>query len=192
MRCPSCGDEYEPHATHCASCRVELVPDHAPPPPPRADALLGTFHPVLAERIAGLLSGRGIPHEAIAVGDNDVEVLIAADFRNDLRAELAVNWQEFVRRVPRDVLDGLLAEGESMPGWRDAPTSAWVDRDGRLRMAATEDEEADDDANRVLGPGLVVAGLLLVVLGWVADDSLQSFLILIGVGSAALGLLLPR
>jgi hypothetical protein len=48
MHCPSCNDEFEAHVTWCASCRVELIPEGATPPPAVPDARLGLFHAAVA------------------------------------------------------------------------------------------------------------------------------------------------
>jgi hypothetical protein len=186
--CPSCYDEYDEGTTVCATCGVPLVADDAPLPP-RVDRLLGTFHPILAERIEGLLLRRGIAHTAVPLDDR-VEVVVDRDFRDDLRAELAVNWVALVNGLDLEDRAAVVAAGGEHPGWFDAPIGAWIDREGRLQVDAGPDEEALADAGRLWGPTLLVIGVVVGLFGWYGQDS--AFLLLVGIVTAVIGLLLPR
>lgn len=195
MHCPVCGDEYQPGVTQCVDCEVALTDDPGAPAPEAVpdDELLGRFHPRAAEPVVALLERRRIRHETFPL-DDEVEVVVDGDYRDDLRAELLVNWSELVGRIPQDEVWDVLAEGGNLPGWRDAPEAAWVDRDGRMQVA-DEQEDVERDATRVVGPGLVTAGIVLVVLGWFASgtlDNTATLLVVVGIGSAVLGLFLPR
>ena len=188
MRCPRCGDEYEDHVSECAQCGVPLMPPGASPPP-RTDALLGTFHPVPATQVLDLLQRRGIEHDHVEA-DGRVEVLVDREWRDDLRAELAVNWRELISRLPRDDMYGILSEGGRQPGWYDAPEGAWVDRDGRLKVEPAGDEELEADAARTVGPGLVGFGAFLVLVGWYVGG--VAWMVVLGVGLVLTGVFLPR
>lgn len=187
--CPSCHDEYRAGATTCASCRVPLLADDAELPP-RVDRLLGVFHVAVVDRVTDLLGRRGIAHETVPAGDERVEVVVDRDFRDDLRAELAVNWHEIVAQLDSEVKVEVLSARAPQPGWFDAPVSAWVDRDGRLQVDPGADEEAMADAGRLWGPTLVVIGVVVGLFGWYGQGS--SGLLVMGLAVAGLGLFLPR
>jgi hypothetical protein len=187
--CPQCHDEYDDGVTACAECRVPLLPDGAPLPP-RVDRLLGVFHPVMATSVTALLARRAIAHEVLSVDDGRVEVVVDRDFRDDLRAELAVNWTELVQHTDPDLLVEVLRVGAPQPGWYDAPASAWVDRNGRLQVDRGEDDESLAEAGRQWGPTLVVVGAVVGLFGWYGQDS--GGLLVLGLGLAGLGLFLPR
>ena len=187
--CPSCHDQYTAGTERCASCQVPLIPDDAPLPP-RVDRLLGTFHVHVADRVTALLVRRGIAHEVLPVGQDRVEVVVDRDFRDDLRAELAVNWARLVQGLDPDEQVEVLAADAPQPGWFDAPSSAWVDRAGRLQVDAGGDEEAMADAGRLWGPSLVVIGVVVGLFGWYGQDS--GALLVVGLAMAGLGLFLPR
>ena len=188
--CPSCHDQYDADGPdRCATCDVPLVPDDVELPP-RVDRLLGTFHVAVVDRVTALLTRRGIAHEVVPAGDDRVEVIADRDHRDDLRAELAVNWDGIVASLDREVVVELLRAGAPQPGWFDAPTSAWVDRQGRLQVDAGDDEDAMAEAGRLWGPTLVVIGVVVGLFGWYGQDS--SPLLVLGLGMAALGLFLPR
>jgi hypothetical protein len=190
MRCPSCQDEYEPDVTTCASCGVPLVPDAAvvAPVPAAVDVRLGTFHPAVTGLVLGVLDRRGVPYDTRTT-DRGVEVLVADEWRDDLRAELTMTWGDLVRRLDEDDALAVLGAGGSTPGWVDAPRGGYVDRHGRL-VVAVEDDERDDDAGRVVGPTLLTLGAIIAVLGWWLFDSAP--ITLAGLALAVLGLVLPR
>lgn len=190
MRCPRCHDEYEPDVARCVHCDVPLLADDVPLPP-RVDALLGTFHPAVAEQLRSLVEHRGIAADAVPLGDR-VEVLVDREWRDDLRAELVVRWREIVTALPDEERLEVAALGGSQPGWYDAPRGAWVDRQGRLQVDPTDDEVAEDDARRVLGPGLVTVGALLLLYGWYDGGSSQAVAVVLGLGLVGIGLFVPR
>ena len=187
MRCPSCQDEYEPHVRECADCGLELVPEGGPLPPaaPVADAHLGTFDPLALTAVLGLLDDRRVAVETVT-RDAGVEVLTERAWRDDLRAELTMTWPEILRRLPEEEALEVRSRGGQHPGWLDPPRGGWVDREGRM---VVDVEDSSDDA-RVVGPVLAVAGGILVVLAWYAG--LGPGVVVAGLGLALVGLLLPR
>lgn len=187
--CPNCHDEYDPGAQQCATCQVALVPDDVDLPA-RVDRLLGVFHVAVTDRVTSMLARRGIAHEVVPAGEDRSEVVVDREYRDDLRAELAVNWDGIVHSLDREVVAELVQAGAPQPGWFDAPTSAWVDRDGRLQVDAGGDEEAMAEAGRLWGPTLVVIGVIVGLFGWYGQDS--GALLVLGLGTAGLGLFLPR
>lgn len=191
MRCPVCGDEYEEGVVTCVDCRVPLMaPDG--PSRPRTDSLLGRFDPAIAQPVTDLLDRRMIVYQTVPA-DGAVEVLVERSRRDDLRAELALTWGDIVAAVDEDSRDRLASdEPGSLPGWRDAPQGAWVDRRGRLQVAPSPGEEAEDDARRVAGPSLITLGAFLVLVGWYADGSLSELGIVAGLALVVTGALLPR
>ena len=190
MRCPRCNDGFEDHVTACPDCGVPLVRDGDPTTlgqPPVIDARLGVFHPVMAARILALLERRGIGHETLT-GDAGVAIVVDRAYRDDLRTELTLTWADLVRRLDEDETAALGATGGSTPGWFDPPRGGHVDREGRLVVDTEED--AEQDAARVIGPSLVATGAILVVVGWVVLDA--AAVTVAGIGLALLGLLMPR
>lgn len=190
MRCPRCQDGFEDHVTVCPDCGVPLVRDGDPDAlgaPAVVDARLGVFHPLMAARILALLERRGISHETLT-GDAGVAIVVDRAFRDDLRTELALTWADLVRRLPEEEAAEVGAAGGSTPGWLDPPRGGHVDRQGRLVVDTEED--AEHDAARVVGPGLVATGAILVVVGWFVLDT--AAITVLGVGLAVLGVLLPR
>lgn len=187
--CPSCLDQYDDGVDRCHACGVPLVPDDAELPA-QVDRLLGTFHVAVVDRVLAILSRRGIAHEAVPVDHDRVEVVVDRTFRDDLRAELAMNWEGIVASLDREVVADMALAGAPQPGWFDAPTSAWVDRDGRLQVDAGGDEEAMEEAGRLWGPTLVVIGVVVGLFGWYGQGS--SALLVLGLCMAGLGLFLPR
>jgi hypothetical protein len=187
MRCPTCLDEYEPHVRRCAACGVALVPEGAPTTAPRPDARLGRFDPTVADAVLSLLDERELARETVT-RDGAIEVLVAGDRRDDLRTELALTWDEVVRRLPEEQVGRVVALGGQSPGWLDPPRGGWVDRQGRMVVDAADDEEAD--RARTIGPTLAVAGGVLLLLSWYAG--LGQGLVFAGIGLALVGLLLPR
>jgi hypothetical protein len=185
--CPSCADEFEVGVTRCPACGVPLLPEGADPPP-SIDALLGTFHPLVAVRLSTMLAGRRIPHEVVP-GDGRHEVLVDRTHRDDLRAELLVSWTDLVGRMDTEEMYEVIAGGGSQPGWFDAPSGGWVDRAGRLQVGGTSDEEHLTDARRLWGPTLVALGAIIGLFGWYGQSS--TTLLVAGGGMVVLGLLLP-
>lgn len=190
MRCPLCRDEYEPDVVRCADCDVPLLPSDAPLPP-RVDALLGTFHPIVADAILALTAHRRIAADAVPVEDR-VEVIVDRDWRDDLRAELVVRWDELVQRLPDDERATVRALGGPQPGWFDPPKGAWIDRQGRLQVDPTDDEVEEDDARRVLGPALLSVGALLLLFAWYEGGASQAMAVVLGLALIGVGLFVPR
>jgi hypothetical protein len=190
MRCPDCRDEYEAGVAECADCHVPLVPSDRPLPP-RVDALLGTFHPAVAEQVTGMLTRRRIAAEQLRVDDR-VEIIVDREWRDELRAELVVNYPDLVGRLPTEERYELLAAGGSQPGWFDAPRGAWIDRQGRLQVDPTEDEQAEADATRTVGPTLLTLGAVLALFGWYAGGSHQEAVVLLGIAMVVGGVFSPR
>ncbi|MTV25320.1 hypothetical protein FTX61_07850 [Nitriliruptoraceae bacterium ZYF776] len=188
MRCPRCLDEYEPHVTACATCGVPLVALDAPVAP-AADARLGRFHPLVAAQLTGVLEQRRIAHRLVP-HDDGVEVLVDEDWRDDLRAELALGWAQVVHAMDEDQAREVLALGGSAPGWYDAPRGGYVDRAGRTILDVADGEEEARDAGRMVGPAMATIGGVLLLLGWYADAG--SLVVVSGLGLAIVGLLLPR
>ena len=186
--CPRCRDEYEDHVETCVHCHLPTYPEGADLPP-SVDQLLGRFHPLVVPRVVGLLEHRGVAHEVLGDADQ-VEVLVDREHRDALRAELAAHWHELVNRLSPDDHLTVVRSGARQPGWFDAPTSAWVDRDGRLQVEASDDDDATADASRMWGPTLVVVGSVLLLFGWYAADSAQAAVI--GGLLLLVGLFLPR
>jgi hypothetical protein len=187
MHCPRCLDEYEPDVATCATCGEPLVAPGAPSAP-RADALLGRFHPAVAERLEGMLAHRGIAHRRVD-RDDDVELYVDRTWRDDLRAELSLTWAQIVLRLPEDSALQVRALGGASPGWYDAPRGGWVDRAGKLVVEA-EDQERDADSARLAGPAMVTMGTVLLLLGWYVGAG--PLVVLSGVALLLFGLLLPR
>jgi hypothetical protein len=184
MRCPACQDEYEPHVRECVACGLPLLAEHqAAPPAP--DTRLGTFDPLAAQAVLDLLGERSIAAETVT-HDEDVEVLVERQWRDDLRAELTMTWTEVVRRLPEEQAHRVLARGGLQPGWLDPPRGGWVDRDGRTIV----DVESDHDDARVVGPAMAVCGAILLIIAWYAG--LGAGLVVAGLALAVVGLLLPR
>ncbi|MFA9443860.1 hypothetical protein [Egicoccus sp. AB-alg6-2] len=152
-------------------------------------APLGTFHAAMAAKIEAMLTQRRIAFET-RTEPGGVRVLVAPDWRDELRAELTLAWGDLVRGLPEDVMLEVLASGGTAPGWYDAPRGGHVDRAGRLVVGGSEDEEAAADAARIAGPALLTAGAILVVSGWYVFDT--SAVVLVGLALVVLGLFSPR
>jgi hypothetical protein len=187
VRCPRCLDEYEPDVVTCATCGEALVPLGAPLPP-RADALLGRFHPAMADRLEAMLSHRKVTHRRVD-RDDDVELYVDPRWRDDLRAELALTWAQLVHRLPEEEVLEVLSLGGAAPGWHDAPRGGWVDRAGKLVVDA-EDQEVQAETARLAGPAMVTIGTVLLLLGWYVGA--DAVIVLAGVALLIFGLLLPR
>jgi hypothetical protein len=191
MRCPSCHDEYEDAVTTCGSCGVPLVGDDVELGPSVAAgpaARGGDFDAVVVPAVLAVLDEHGVEHET-RTGPRGVEVLVPVAWRDDLRTELTLTWSEVVRRLGEDDVLTVLALGGSAPGWQDAPRGGYVDRAGRL-VVAVDDDEAEDDAARVVGPALLTIGAVLVVLGWYVLDA--AGVVAAGVVLTIAGLVVPR
>jgi hypothetical protein len=159
------------------------------PPQPPLDSLLGTFHPIVAQRVVGMLNRRRLRHDVMPLDDR-VEILMDRDRRDELRTELSLAWTDLMGQLPHDELFEVLSTGAPQPGWFDPPQGAWVDREGNVQVEGSAAEAAEQDARRVIGPSLAVVGLVLGLFGWYAGGS--AALALIGIGLVALGVLLPR
>lgn len=183
--CPRCRDEYEDGVERCADCDVPLVDDDLPAPP-QVDAVLGRFHPLAAAPIVDVLERRGIAHDRRELGPAQVELLVDRDFRDDLRAELVLNWTGLVASLDEE--ERAVLSGGSQPGWYDAPRGAWMDAQGRLQVERTEEEELAADARRTAGPTLAVIGAVLLIFGWWGGSELAA---VAGVAALVVGLLLP-
>jgi hypothetical protein len=201
MRCPTCSAELSDTAAACDACGTDasaatvagdagwLTSTTGEMHQQGADvAVLGRFHPVIAPSIAALLTRRGIGHTLIE-RDDEVEVRIDRAWRDDVRAELTVTWGDLVRRLDAEDAAAVLASGGTAPGWFDPPRGGHVDRAGRL-VVAVDDEDAEDDAARVLGPLLLTVGAITLVVGWWVLGS--GALAVAGFGLAVVGLFVPR
>jgi hypothetical protein len=190
--CPACGDEFEDRVGTCPDDGSTLVAPGSDVEVPTVptEAAVGTFHPRMAVELRRLLELRGQPHRVVEVDDQRTEVLVPADVRDELRAELVLGWGQLLRVLPPDDAPGVLATGSrTHPGWHDAPEGAWVDREGRLRVAAAEDE-ALADAERSIGPTLVGVGIVIALLAWALGGSDLGYLL--GGTAVLIGVLLPR
>lgn len=185
--CPRCRDEYEDSVRRCADCDVPLVPDGAPVPP-RVDAVLGRFHPAAAAPVTEVLERRGIAHRQEPLDEDEIELVVDRDYRDDLRAELVLDWSALVASLEEEDRAALRAAGGRQPGWFDAPQGAWMDAQGRLQVERTEEEELEADARRTVGPSLAVVGAVLLLFGWWGGSELAA---VAGVGALLIGLLLP-
>lgn len=185
MRCPRCLDEYEPHVAACATCGTDLVADDAAPTP-LVDARLGRFHPAVAERLTAMLTHRGVVHRRID-RDDEVELLVDRNWRDDLRAELALTWPQVVAALPPERSFEVRQLGGATPGWFDAPAGGWVDRAGRF--AVDSDDEASDEP-RIIGPAMAAIGGLVALLSWYT--SAGGGLTATGLALLLAGVLLPR
>ena len=184
--CPRCRDEYREGVEQCAECGVALLPDGAAIPP-RVDAVLGRFHPVAAAPVVEVLERRGIAYERRELDGNDVELAVDRAFRDDLRAELVLNWSGLVASLePEERAE--LPDGDGHPGWIDAPRGAWMDAQGRLQVERSAEEELEADARRTVGPSLAALGGVLVIFGWWGGSELA---VVLGVVLLVVGLLLP-
>jgi len=186
--CPRCRDEYT-SAEVCATCRIPLLADGAPLPA-QVDQLLGTFHPLVADRVVAVLARRGIAHETLPSTDDQVEVVVDRAYRDDLRAELAINWDGVVNSLDVDDRATVIAAGARQPGWYDAPTSAWVDREGRLQVDGGPGSEDMAEAGRLWGPTLMVVGAVAGIFGWYGQGN--TTVLVLGLLVAAIGVFLPR
>jgi hypothetical protein len=192
MRCPNCGDEYEPGVARCADCGVPLVDLDAEvepvAPPGEVDTRLGRFHPAVGEVVGGVLERRSIPH-LLRRTDDEVEVLVERAWRDDLRTEFAVSWNEMLRGLDEDRTEEVRVLGGSAPGWFDAPRGGHVDRTGKMVVAFDEDDDEADQA-RIIGPALLTMGAITIVVGWMVISS--PGLVIAGIAMAIAGVFTPR
>lgn len=184
--CPRCHDTYVDGVERCSDCGLDLLPDGAALPP-RVDRLLGTFDPAIADRLTALLTHRSIPHRLVDDGGL-TEVIVERDSADELRAELLTSWSEVVASLDPDQRAEL--PPSRLRGWTDAPSHAWVDRDGQLQVQADEDTEAVQHADRLWGTSLLVAGGLLILYGWYANAG--AGWIVAGLVALCVGIFLPR
>ncbi len=168
--------------------------DDAPVPQPRAarnaDAgprPLGRFHPDIVQLVLDVLQDKGVDHE-VRRFDDHVEVAVDGRWRDDLRAELVVRWDELLAELDADLGPEVLGSGAHAAGWFDAPLGSYIDRDGKLVVDAPPEDDADD--RRTLGPTLVAGGVALAIAGWQVVD--VGALIIAGVALALIGLFIPR
>ena len=205
MRCVRCGEPHPAESLRCRACGAPVDPDPSvgtggtgdatdggDGPEVVAvelDALLGRFHPVIADRLQRLLANRGIAHVRHQ-RDHDVELRVATTTRDALRAELAVTWSQIVGALPEADAVEVLASGGAAPGWFDAPAGGWVDRAGRLVVEPSADDPTAAGPPRTVGPLVAGIGALLLLLGWFngAGDGV----LLAGAAAIGLGILLPR
>ena len=213
MRCPSCLDEYEPHIERCATCRVPLASDEdieaaggdvtadedvpsglrarsaagasRVPDAPR-EVRLGTFEPVVAPAVRRRLDEDGHDYTVVE-HDDHVEVLIDRDERDAVRGKLTVDWEELVEDLDEEVFERL--GGGAAPGWFDAPQGGYIDRDGNL-VVDRHDGDDEFESSRVLGPGMLVAGAAVGILGfWLLESGP---LLVLGIIMVVIGLFSPR
>lgn len=119
-----------------------------------------------------------------------VELVVDRLHRDDLRAELTVNWSGLVAALEPEDRERVRTSGGTQPGWFDAPTEAWVDRQGRLQVARPDHEQLAEDASRTIGPAMALIGGILLLFGWFVGSSELS--VLAGLVLLVVGLLLPR
>ncbi|MGH3441437.1 MAG: hypothetical protein ACRDUY_05225 [Nitriliruptorales bacterium] len=187
MRCPTCGDEYAGDPPlRCVECGTPLDGSGGPPELP-----LGIFHPGVAPVVLQLARHRGFDARPVPV-DDGTEIRVAASGREPLRAELVATWPAIVADLEPDLAGELRRMDVTYPGWSDPPESTWVDRDGRLRVSAREDDRAADEA-RALGPALIAIGLILLLVAvWAGPGGLRLLSAVGGLGMVLVGLFNPR
>lgn len=169
---------------------MDLIPDGAPLPPEPAgvpDTRLGVFHPTIATALLDLLSERGTPHETVT-RDRGLEIVVPRQERDDLRAELSVDWSTRIAELDEEQRSDVRWQGGEYPGWLDPPEGGYIDREGRLVVDAKDDREAD--ASRTLGPMLAVIGAGLLLGTWYFGLGMGAGFL--GVALLVFGLLVPR
>ncbi len=169
---------------------MDLVPPGAPDPPAppgQPDIRLGIFHPTMADALLVTLSERGTPYETVT-HDDGVELVVPRDERDELRAELSVDWSDRVAELDEEERSDVRWQGGEYPGWLDPPEGGWIDRDGRLVVDAGDDRETD--ASRTVGPLLAVVGVGLLLATWYLGLGMGAGFL--GVGLLLFGLLVPR
>ena len=188
--CPVCRDEFEGHVAVCPTDDVALVPLDELPPPAIGQAALGVFHPATVLLVQRFLHGQGIGFRTVEIDDGHVELLVPEPVRDDQRAALTLGWATILAALEPEARAGLPANRGHHPGWYDAPQGAWVGGDGKLRVAASPEEEDAADASRTVGPALAVGGVIVLLLAWVTGFDAGP--VLLGISAIVLGLLLPR
>lgn len=148
---------------------------------------LGTFDPAVAEVLAASLEQQGVPHRVVAVTAGHV-VIVRDALVDAMRARLVQEWPGVLARV--DVEASQALAGSPMPGWIDPPQDVWVDRDGRLRVAPDSDTEEQAEADRSWGPSLLGGGAILLLLAWYGG--LGPGAVVLGVSLVLIGAMLPR
>jgi hypothetical protein len=53
--------------------------------------------------------------------DAGVHITVEREWRDDLRAELAMTWGDLVRRLPEEQALEVMSAGGANPGWLDPP-----------------------------------------------------------------------
>ncbi|MDQ3932808.1 MAG: hypothetical protein M3252_08240 [Actinomycetota bacterium] len=186
MRCPACGDDYEPDVSVCAACDVALGTAQT-----TSSARVGRFHPAAARAVAELAIRRGAAVQTSVVSGR-VDVLVPKERRDALRAELLLTWDALLAGLPPDDQAQLRELGGQLPGWDDTPDGVWVDRDGQLRVARAEEEEIEEDAGRSVGPALVAVAVILLLSAWqIGDGHLRLLAAVTGLGLLLVGTFLP-
>lgn len=189
--CPVCRDEFTDEVRVCPTDGEPLVAVDQLPPPRIGDAQLGLFHPAVVLLVQRYLAAQQARFRTVEVDDHRVELWVPEDVRDDLRAALTLHWAGIVQTLEPEARQVVAEHGsEDHPGWYDAPQGSWIDDHGRLRVEPSPDEVAADDASRTIGPGLVVAGVIVLLLAWVTGFDAGP--VLLGISAIVLGLLLPR
>lgn len=190
MFCPSCAAEYQPGVTVCAECEVPLVASRSLVPP--ATAHLGRFHAAMADEVAGFARRRGIEPETERA-ELGVSMRVPAHRRDGLRADLVVAWPSLVGALEPEEQEEVRRLEGPLSGWHDAPDGMWVDREGRLRANPPREEEEAADAERALGPALLVIGLIVLLVAWYVGPGLLRLVAAIGgLSLLMLGVFAPR
>lgn len=179
--CPACRAPLAADDRVCASCGTPLSGDDAH----GGDLRLGTFDPRVVDVVIGLLDRRGVPY-LVVERDDDVELRVHPMWRDDLRTELMLSWDELLGTIDAEEVPNLRMGQGLTPGWLDAPRGGYIDRAGRVVVSDADDEEE----GRVIGPALLAAGAALGVFGWYAMDS--GPLLSAGFALVVLGLFVPR
>ncbi|MFO7961460.1 MAG: hypothetical protein R6U94_10985 [Nitriliruptoraceae bacterium] len=141
----------------------------------------------MATQVLALIEERGID-ATVHAHDDHTEVAVPGTWRDDVRAELVLRWDELLAGLEPDDAPEVLAAGGRTPGWFDAPLGGHIDRDGKLVVDAPAEDDAE--GGRTLGPAMIAGGAILVVSGWQVVE--LPALVLIGIALAVLGVFLPR
>ncbi|MFW5933621.1 MAG: hypothetical protein ACOCT8_02705 [Actinomycetota bacterium] len=180
-------DEDDPSAPRPeAGLRARSAAGASRVPDAPQEVRLGLFDPAVVGPVTARLERAGVAHTTVE-HDGSVELRIDRGERDDVRSELAINWDEVVAELEEEQREHLDHEGPA-PGWLDAPRGGHIDRAGRLVVDADDTEEWE--SSRVLGPGLLVGGAAIGLLGWLLVDS--GALITLGIAMVAIGVFIPR
>lgn len=186
MQCPQCRDEYESSVATCLRCGIPLATPGTKAP--LRTSHLGHFVESVGDRVLQMLRTKGIDYDFARI-DDGFAIRVDADWRDDIASDLYAGWNEVLAGLDRDVAYAVFALGGSHPGWSDAPSEVWADRDGRLKVAIAPD--GDPDAARAIGPALMVIGLSMLLLG--AVDAIATGIgVTFGLSLLVVGALLPR